>query len=807
MTIPSRLALVLGLAAALGTAAVSAQEPMAAMRPAMAAASAVSAAPPKGLPGTWAYQPIRSPAAPAVKDKRWARTPIDAFVLAKLEEHKLKPSPEADRATLIRRLTLDLHGLIPSPEEAQAFVNDRSPDAYEKVVDRLLASPRYGERQGRHWLDLARYADTQGYSDDEYRPGAWRYRDYVIKAFNDDKPYNQFVREQIAGDELWPTRQEAVVATGFLRGYPDAPDHRDMLQKRYQSITDMTDTVGTVVLGHTVECARCHNHKFDKISAKEYFQLQAFFANTIPSDSLPVLEKGEREAKFERDYAAWEETTQAIRGKLDAFIAPHKDDILRYSKERFYEDGRASMFKPEQEWNALDRWVNYRFKEYVVKNNNNYKWDIGFYGQANAYFNETLERAEFEPGVPQATITDYKARQAQFAKLLLEFREFNAKRPAQGATVLSALTELGFSDTVKQYVYEGGNHERPLEEVQPGFPALFTPTYTQPKITPTGFSSGRRAALADWLVSPENPLTARVYVNRVWAGLFDSGIVATVSDFGRVGQRPTHPELLDHLASNFVRQGWSVKKLTRDIVLSSVYRQASAHRQDAAQADPQNKWLALYPRKRLESEQVRDSLLAAAGLLVQRDGGPGVYPPIPDAVMKQSTRRVAAFWPVSKNPDEHHTRSVYVYVRRSVPYPMFDNFDGANNHNPHSKREVTTTPLQSLTLFNNELVYEWSKSLAGRVIREAGADEDAQVDRLFQVLFSRAPSKQERHLAEGFLTEQARAIRAEATGGKLAVALPVGLKALPPKVDTTRLAAFVDLAHALANSNEFIYRF
>jgi hypothetical protein len=410
--------------------------------------------------------------------------------------------------------------------------------------------------------------------------------------------------------------------------------------------------------------------------------------------------------------------------------------------------------------------------------------------------------------VPKETIAAYKARQQKFSALLRELRAFNDKRPAQGATVLSALTELGFADAAPTHVYMGGNHERPLEEVQPGFPALFSPKGAAvPEIKPTGHSSGRRVALAEWLTRPDHPLTARVYVNRVWAGLFDQGIVATASDFGRAGQRPTHPELLDHLAARFVEQGWSTKKLVREIVLSSVYRQASGERPEVAKADPQNRLLALFPRKRLESEQVRDSLLAASGLLVHRDGGPGVYPPIPEAVMKQSTRRIPAFWPVSKDVSEHHTRSVYVYVRRSVPYPLFDNFDGANNHNPHSRREATTTPQQSLTLFNNELVYGWSKALAGRVIREAGADEQAQVDRLFQLLFGRAPSRADRQLAQRFLDGQEAVIRAQATSGKLAVAVPVGLSALPPKTDATRLAAFVDLAHTLANSNEFIYRY
>jgi hypothetical protein len=791
------ISLALGLATALlAVATVSSQE-----RP-----NPVPNSGPKAVSPTWAYQPIKPATVPVVNDKRWARTPIDAFVLARLEAARLKPSPEADRPTLIRRLYLDVHGVIPTPEEVQAFVKDRSPNAYEKLVDRALASPRYGERQGRRWLDLARYADTTGYSDDEQRPGMWRYRDYVIKAFNDDKPFDRFVREQIAGDELWPDKQEAIVATGFLRSYPDAPDHRDLVQKRYQSITDMTDTVGTVLLGQSLECARCHNHKTDRISQKEYFQLQAFFANTIPSDTLPVREKGERERQFEAQFAAWQAATAPVRQKLDAYLAPHREAVLKYGKERFYEDGRAALFKPEAEWNGLDRWLNCRFSQYVVKDNPDYGWDYSFYGLSNAYFRNAYETAAADTSVDKTRVAELKTRYDQYNKLLREYREHNSKRPAPGATIISALTELGKGDAAKQHVYEGGNHERPLEEVQPAFPALITPKYTVPKIVPTGHSSGRRVALAEWLLDPQNPLTTRVFVNRVWASYFDTGLVPTVSDFGRAGQRPSHPELLDHLATHFVEQGWSVKKLTREIVLSSTYRQASAERDEVAAIDPDNRLLAYYPRKRLDSEQVRDSLLAASGLLQERQGGPGVYPPIPEAVMKQSTRRVEAFWPVSKDKAEHHTRSVYVYVRRSVPYPMFDSFDGASPQNPHSRREVTTTPQQSLTLFNNELVYDWSKALAGRVIRETSGDENARLDRLFQVLFSRLPQKAEREAARAFLHKHDLSIRSEAANGRLTVAVPVGLKALPD-TSPTRLAAFVDLTHALANSNEFIYRF
>lgn len=821
MTRRTRFVTALGLASSLGLAtAVAAADDMKA-----AAGAAVAAKPttpiPHGvfqkpaddkptakLPSNWAYRPLEAPALPAtLKHAKWARTPVDKLVLAKLDEKGLKPSADADRATLIRRVYLDVTGVIPTPEDVAAFVNDTSPQAYEKVVDKLLASPQYGERIGRRWLDLARYADTQGFQDDESRPGMWRYRDYVIKSFNDDKPYDQFIREQIAGDELWPGKQEALIATGFLRGYPDAPDHRDLLEKRYNAITDMTDTVGTAILGHPIECARCHDHKFDKVSQKEYFQLQAFFANTLPSDNLPVIDKGERERKFEADYAAWEAATVDIRSRLSAFVEPYRDEIVNYGHERFYEDGRVSLKKPRSEWKSLDRWLNYRFDQYVTRNNPNYGFDVSFFAAANGYFNNSLEVAAAEPNFDKAKLADIKARKEAFGKLYAEFRKQRDKLPPQGATIVSAVFENG-TDAASQFIYAGGDHHRPVDEVQPAFPALFTPGKTQPAITPTDHSSGRRSALANWLASADNAVVPRVFVNRLWAHYFENGIVSTVSDFGRAGQKPTHPELLDYLAKRFVDSGWSTKAITREILLSSVYRQSSAERQDVAAADPYNKLLAQFPRKRLDAEQVRDSLLAAAGLLTPKDGGPGAFPRLPKVIYEASARNVPDFWPQTDKAEDRYSRSIYMYVRRSLPYPMMETFNGASPQAAHSRREVTTTPQQSLTLFNNEEVFEWSKTLAGRVYRDSASNEDAALTRLYRVLYSRAPDAQERALAKQFLSHHEQIIAQQITneGGKFAVAIPVGLKEAP-QVSPTRLAAFVDLAHALANSNEFIYRF
>ncbi len=345
---------------------------------------------------------------------------------------------------------------------------------------------------------------TQGYQDDEARPGAWRYRDYVIKAFNEDRPFNTFVREQIAGDEIWPGKQDALAATGFLRAYPDGPDHRDMIQRRYNSITDMTDTVGSVFIGQSVECARCHDHKFDKISQKEYFQLQAFFSNTQPSDSLPVTQKGKFEKQYEKDRAAWEAATAEVRHRIETFIGPYRTEIDDYHFTRFYENAQVSLRKPKDQWKSIDRWVNYRYDQYIVRNNPNYAWDVNYFAAANGAFKDIVQREAVDPKIDPKLKAAHIERADQFGELLKEFKKFDTLKPVQGATIISGVIETG-TDAAPQHVYLGGDHERIGEEVQPAFPAAITPKYTQPKITPTATSSGRRTALADWLVSAENP--------------------------------------------------------------------------------------------------------------------------------------------------------------------------------------------------------------------------------------------------------------------------------------------------------------
>lgn len=754
------------------------------------AAKTTSAAP---AAKAWSpYQPVKAPAVPEVRQKGWPRSSVDAYVLTQLEAKGLKPSPEADRATFIRRATLDAWGLLPTPEDIQAFVNDKSPKAHEKLVDRLLASHHFGERQARRWLDLARYADSTGFQNDNTRPNNWRYRDYVINAFNQDKPFTRFIQEQVAGDELWPDNQEARIATGFLGGYPDNFNSRDLVQRKYQIETDMTDLVGETFLSSTIGCARCHNHKSDRVSQKEYFQLQAFFANTAFNEKTPLAQGTETEydKEFLKAQAAYQEATKDIRARQKAILDTVREAGRKYYNERYLDDSRAAIFKPEAEWTALDKWVNWR-KQAVASDN-----EIISYLKNTA---EEKDRADHNP--------DNVEKWKQFQALQAELKKFDKLKPAKGSTWLTTAFELTNKDVPATHVRFGGIHERPLEAVNPAIPALWGGK-GEVAITPTATSSGRRTALAQWLSSDSNPLTARVYVNRVWAQYFDKGIVATVADFGRAGQKPTHPELLDHLASRFVQNGWSVKKLHREILLSATYRQASDERADAQKLDPDNKLLAVYPRKRLEAEVIRDSLLYASGLLVDKVGGPSVFPPVLKTgdVGKSQDFAGNRAWTVSENKEDWHRRSIYVFTRRSFPYPITQNFDPANPNNPHHKRDVTTTPLQALTLFNSEIVFDWSQALAGRVINEAGPNEDAQLKRVYEILFARDPSKAERAALKQFLAEQQIAIRQKAASGKFEVAVPQGLKDTKG-FDPVRSAAFVDLVHTVANSNNFAYRF
>jgi hypothetical protein len=714
--------------------------------PANAVAVLASATAASGVPAAraWAYSQVQQPVIPVVKTKAWVRTPLDAFVLAKLEDKGLKPSPEADRATFIRRATLDAWGLIPTPDEVKAFVADKSPKAYEKLVDRLLASPHYGERQGRRWLDLTRYADSDGYNADGTRPNIWRYRDYVIAAFNQDKPFDRFVKEQIAGDELWPDRTDALVATGFLRNFPDEINARDLNLKKQEVANDLTDTVSSVFLGTTLGCAQCHDHKFDKISQKEYYQFQSFFVNTSWNDDVKALE-GPALAAYRAQQAKWEEATKDIRAQQDALLKPVIEKLESDRLSGFVPETRTSISKPEAERDAYDRWIYHRNL-----------WTLS--GRTRNAIND-LKRKD-------------KDAYAKYEALADQLKAFDAIKPKDPGDI-STMSELGHADAPPTYVLFKGIYDRKLDEVQPGFPALLTSA--KPQVVPTATSSGRRSAVANWITSPDNPLTARVFVNREWAQVFGTGIVESVSDFGKMGVKPTHPELLDYLSAQFVRDGWSVKKLQREILLSATYRQASIPRADAQKIDPGNRLLWAYPRQRLEAEEIRDSLLQASGLLEDKVGGPAVFPPLPAGTQAPNRN----FWITSDNPHDFNRRSVYVFIRRNLPYPLLDTFDWANPNIVHNKRDVTTTAPQALALINSDLVYGWSKALAGRVIQEVPKGGDAaRIERVYEILYSRKPDGFEKGRLLAFLSSQ-QEIEAKqlATGKK--VNLPEGFGVAP----------------------------
>ena len=721
----------------------------------------------------WAFQTVKKSPVPAVKNKQWVKTPIDSFVLAKLEEAGLQPNPPADRLTLLRRATIDMTGLPPTQEEIQQFLSDKSANAWEKVVDRLLASPAYGERWARHWLDVARYADSNGFKADETRPNIWRYRDYVIDAFNTDKPYYRFIKEQIAGDELYPGDPDALVAMGFNRHWIDETNAAALFTRRQETLDDMTTATGEAFLGLTFGCARCHNHKFDPILQKDYYRLQAFFANTSFGDGpLPLKDPTERK-KYDEQKAAWEEKTKDIRAEMNQILEPLRVAKAKSGSNTFEEEVKAAIMMDPAKRDPL---------------------------QAMMY--HTAEpRVTFDEEPDARTLRSLKGDSAtRYADLKKQLAAFDSLRPAplpQGQFMI----DIG-PKAPETYVLRGGNFALKGEEVQPGFLSILDPT--DAKVTPLPNSTGRRTALAAWLTDPKNPLVARVMVNRIWHYNFGKGIVATPGDFGRMGSRPTHPELLDYLAANFVENGWSIKKLQRQILLSNTYQQSADLQPKAAEDDPDNKLLSHWPRRRLEAEAVRDSMLFTSGLLNAKMGGPGVFPPVPAGTLSDlSATAAAGGWKTEKDPAQNNRRSVYIFVRRNLRYPMLQEFDSANTFESCDFRKNTVTPSQSLDLLNNDLILQWAQSLAGRVLNDSGLTPDAQIDRAFKLTYGRSPSAEEQKLTADFLARQIPIMAKRlAADPKTKPPMPTNM---PAGIDPARAAALVDLSQMLLDSNEFLY--
>ena len=725
----------------------------------------------------WSLQPVSKPSTPVVNAKQWVKNPIDAFILAKLEEKQLQPNKPADKATLLRRVTIDLTGLVPTPEETQAFVNDNSANAYEKVVDRLLASPGYGERWGRHWLDIARYADSNGFKADETRPNIWRYRDYIIKAFNDDKPYDRFVREQIAGDELFPGDPEALVAMGFNRNWTDETNAAGLVIRRQETLDDVTNVTGSAFLGMTIACARCHDHKYDPILQKDYYRLQAFFANTSFGDGpLPIKDPSARQ-KYEEQKKLWEDKTREIRAEMNTIVEPLRKTKIEGGIKTFEDDVQEAILMDPAKRDPLQQMMFHTAEP-----------RIAFTDEPDA---RTLRNLKGDSG-------------ARYAELKKQLATFDSIKPAplpEG----QFMTDIG-AVAPPTYVHPRGDPYAKGEEVHPGFLSILDPTDAKITPLPQLKSTGRRSVLAAWLTDTKNPLPARVMVNQMWQYHFGTGIVATPGDFGRMGSRPTHPELLDFLADYFVGNGWSMKKLNRLIVLSNTYQQSSESQEKAAAVDPDNKLLWRFARRRMEAEAIRDSMLEVSGLLNPKMGGPGVFPPVPTGVVSElSATAAAGGWRTEKDPAEANRRSVYIFVRRNLRYPMLQEFDNANTFESLHTRKNTVTPSQSLDILNNDLMLEWSRAFAGRILSEVGqsAEPWEQVDRAFKDAYGRAVTAEELKTAEAFLLKQAPIMAARiAEGGKSKPPMPA---VIPAGTDPARAAALVDLCQMLFASNEFLY--
>ncbi len=692
----------------------------------------------------WAIQPVSKPAVPAPRASARVRNPIDAFVQAALEHSGLTMADEADKRTLLRRVTFDLTGLPPTPEEMQAFLADDSAQAYENSVDRLLASPRYGERWARHWLDVARYADSEGFKADETRPNIWRYRDYVIQSLNEDEPYDRFVKKQIAGDELYPHDRSAVIATGFNRHFPDESNAANVMQRRQELLNDITDTIGVAFLGVTLGCARCHDHKFDPILQKDYYRLQSFFANTRIDDEK-VVDSPEKQKQWERQNAVWEDQTAGIRAEMAAVLKPAYDSFYKERLGRFPGELQAIIRMPESQRSPYQQQMYLKAKTQL-----------------------TFPDEEIAPKLKAPAKARYQELKTQLAAF------DNIKPPA--LAVAQVMTDAS-AQAPPTHVLRGGAWDAPLDPVEPGFLTILD---TKPAVVRKmdGMqTTGRRAALANWIANPSNPLTARVEVNRIWQHHFGRGIAGTPGDFGMMGDRPSNPELLNWLSATFVEQGWSRKKLHRLIVLSSAYRQSSildaGAVAKASTVDPDNKLLWHFNRERLEGEAVRDSALAISGLLNLKQGGPGVFPPRP---MDKSSYRT---WKADEDPLEANRRSVYVFVRRNAPYPLFEAFDMPDTHESCSRRQRSVSVTQTLNLLNDQLVLDWAKAFARRVQNDRAMSTDARIERSFRLAFLRAPTDREMAAARQFLARQTAIANAD--------------------------DSLVDLCHMLLNANEFLY--
>jgi len=698
----------------------------------------------------WAYVTPRRPTLPAVKNTRWPRNPVDVFLLARIEKEGLAPSPEADRAALLRRVSLDLTGLPPTLEEADRFLHDPAPDAYEKLVDRLLASPAYGERWASPWLDLARYADSQGFANDPDRT-IWPYRDWVIQALNGNLSYDQFTIWQLAGDLLPRPTPEQLVATGFHRNtLTNTEGGTNPEEFRSAAVVDRVNTTFQVWMGSTLACAQCHNHKYDPFSQKEYYQIYAIF------NSSEDANRGDDAPNFlmpmpgrERDYADLTARLAEKRVLLQKEIARLDAALPAWLASV----DRAKLPKPIADILAV-------------------------------------EEAKRKPQQKQQLLEYYRSQTESYRSLNAEIKQLEA-RQKQLAASSPILREIKPRPT---HIHIRGDFLDKGDLVQPGLPAVFSQLRVQGKID--------RLALANWIVDPRNPLTARVAVNRLWEELFGIGIVETSEEFGLQGELPEHPELLDWLATEYIRIGWDTKALLRLLVTSAAYRQTGQVSDELNRRDPRNRLLARGPRIRLSAEAIRDQALFVSGLLSRKMFGPPVQPPRPSFGLS------AAFgsgtdWVTSAGEDRYR-RGLYTRWRRNAPYPSATTFDAPERTFCSIRRIRTNTPLQALVTLNDPVFFEAAQALARRIVSEVSGDVRARLRHAFRLVLTRLPTEPEiDRLAQLF--EAARQKYASKPAEALALATkPIG--PLPAGLDAVELAAWTVVGNVLLNLDETLVK-
>jgi hypothetical protein len=737
----------------------------------------------------WPYKPLR-PLNPAKSIDDFLNAKIDAKLNARLT------SPRADRRTLIRRVTYDLTGLPPTPDEVEHFVNDKSPKAYDQLIERLLASPRYGERWGRHWLDVVRYADTNGYSNDFERPNAWRYRDYVIRSFNQDKPYNRFILEQVAGDEVFPGDPEATIATGFLRAGPW--EHTAMSVEavtRQLFLDDVTHSTVNVFLGLTLGCARCHDHKFDPIPTKDYYSVQAIFASSefarpntdfLPSENTRHLANLMTHTKERHDssLAKMNEYRKLAAQKLMArYKVSRMEDLPKGEMERAMNTGEG--LEPEE------------FEEYKL------------YQKHVQLYKESLDRYQ-----PKAfAISSGPLDGAADGGGSLKYPKRAAYKPAP------------------VHILPGGNIQSPAEAVEPSVLSVVAKYSPLPAPEIPALIEGRRKALAQWIADERNPLTPRVIANRVWQYHFGKGIAGDTSNFGKMGKKPTHPELLDHLAASLIANNWSLKSLHRMILKSDAYQRSSKPVDAKAlqESDPENALLAYYPPRRLEAEAIRDGILAVSGELNLEAGGPGIFPQINEDVARQPQHRMGSLAPAyAPSPEraQRNRRTIYAFQQRSLIDPFVEVFNGPALDLSCERREASTVPTQSFALLNSGLVNDMALAMAARLDKEA-PNPEARIRRAFALAYGRAPDSMElaaalKHYQRMLAHHRAHSpaprppetpivhkITSELTGQVQEFVQPKDPRPyehnLHPSEARPETRALADIALALLNSNEFVY--